>query len=291
MKRETGFTLIELLVVIAVIALLLAIVTPALRKAKRFAQLTICRSNQHQLGLGVIAYTVDWNSKLPPPVARGGRPCVLNRRQSNTAVYPSLGSYLSLAEIFNCPASSFSATSMVNTPGGDFSYHKHIFEASHFQKLFWNFVLATHLKAGVLDGRDRDSPGIYGEKFAPGGTDPDGMIRGYSDGSIGAIDPSELIEEKGRSVLVYNVELQYPLVEQQMYLLLFADAGNAWRSGRSMKPFALEHKSDQDLFRSLGLGVRLMIPGMGLIGFDFGYGFDHPYKGEWKPHFQFGTTF
>ena len=65
-KRETGFTLIELLVVIAVIALLLAIVTPALRKAKRFAQLTICRSNQHQLGLGVIAYTVDWNSKLPP---------------------------------------------------------------------------------------------------------------------------------------------------------------------------------------------------------------------------------
>jgi outer membrane protein insertion porin family len=175
--------------------------------------------------------------------------------------------------------------------GGDFSYHKHIFEASHFQKLLWNFVLATHLKAGVLDGRDRDAPGIYGEKFAPGGTDPDGMIRGYSDASIGAIDPSGLIQEKGRSVLVYNVELQYPLVEQQMYFLLFADAGNAWLSGMRMRPFALEHKSNKDLFRSLGLGVRLMIPGMGLVGFDFGYGFDHPDRGEWKPHFQFGTTF
>lgn len=175
--------------------------------------------------------------------------------------------------------------------GGDFSYHKHVFEASHFQKIFWNFVLATHLKAGVLDGRDRDSPGIYGEKFAPGGTDPDGMIRGYSDGSIGAIDPSGLTEEKGRSVLVYNVELQYPLMEQQMYFLLFADAGNAWPSGMRMRPFALEHKSNKDLFRSLGLGVRLMIPGMGIIGFDFGYGFDYLYQGEWRPHFQFGTTF
>ena len=174
--------------------------------------------------------------------------------------------------------------------GGDFSYHKHVFEASHFQRLFWNFVLVTHLKAGVLDGRDKNSPGIYSEKFSPGGTDPDGMIRGYSDGNVGPTDAFGFAE-RGRSALVYNVELQYPLVEQQMYLLLFADAGNAWRSGRSMKPFALEHKSDQDLFRSLGLGVRLMIPGMGLIGFDFGYGFDHPYKGEWKPHFQFGTTF
>ncbi|MGB2989656.1 MAG: outer membrane protein assembly factor BamA, partial [Candidatus Zixiibacteriota bacterium] len=170
--------------------------------------------------------------------------------------------------------------------GGDFSYHKHIFEASHFKKLLWNFVLATHLKVGVLDGRDREALGIYAERFSPGGTDPDGMIRGYSDGKIGPSDLSGFVL-RGRSMLVYNVELQYPLVEQQMYLLLFADAGNAWRSGRSMKPFALEHKSDQDLFRSLGLGVRLMIPGMGLIGFDFGYGFDHPNKGEWKPHFQF----
>lgn len=116
------------------------------------------------------------------------------------------------------------------------------------------------------------------------------MIRGYSDGSIGPRN-SQGLELRGRSLLVYNLELQYPLVEQQMYLLAFADAGNAWRSGRQMRPFALEHKSDRDLFRSLGLGVRLVIPGMGVIGFDFGYGFDHPDQGEWRPHFQFGTTF
>ena len=173
---------------------------------------------------------------------------------------------------------------------GDFFYHKHIFQASYFFPLLWKFVLATHLKVGVLDGRDKDLPEVYGERFSPGGTDPDGMIRGYSDGSIGPVD-AQGRKLRGRSVLVYNTGLQYPLVEQQMYLLLFADAGNAWLSGRSIRPFAFRHKSDQDLFRSAGPGVRLVIPGMGVIGFDFGYAFDGPEKGEWRPHFQFGTTF
>ena len=168
--------------------------------------------------------------------------------------------------------------------GGDFSYHKHIFQASYYLTTFWKFVLAAHLKVGVLDGRDKDSPETYGERFSPGGTDPDGMIRGYSDASIGPAN-------RGRSVLIYNLELQYPLVEQQMYLLLFSDAGNAWLSGRSIRPFAFRHTSDQALFRSAGLGVRLVIPGMGVIGFDFGHAFDGPEKGEWRPHFQFGTTF
>lgn len=190
-KRETGFTLIELLVVIAVIALLLAIVTPALRKAKRFAQLTICRSNQHQLGLGVIAYTVDWNSKLPPPVARGGRPCVLNRRQSNTAVYPSLGSYLPLAEVFNCPASSFSATSMVSTPGGDFSY-QHLYEnprddfnLNSSYLLLWNYNgFDNNASARRFKGPGNDSDNkllacdafIYSHNLQGGGILPDHWV-------------------------------------------------------------------------------------------------------------------
>jgi outer membrane protein insertion porin family len=168
--------------------------------------------------------------------------------------------------------------------GGDFLYHKHIFEASYFLKTFWKFVLAAHMKVGVLDGRDRDEAEIYSERFSPGGTDPDGTIRGYSDGSIGPVS-------RGRSELVYNLEFQYPLMEQQMYFLTFADAGNAWLSGRSIRPFALRHKSDLNLFRSAGLGARLLVPGVGLIGFDFGYGFDGPNGGEWRPHFQFGTTF
>lgn len=167
--------------------------------------------------------------------------------------------------------------------GGDFDYHKHIFEASYFLTTFWKFVLAAHMKVGVLDGKDRDNAAIYGERFSPGGTYSDGIIRGYADASIGPAN-------HGRSVLVYNLEYQYPLMAQQMYLLLFADAGNAWLSGKEIQPFAFRHTSDRALYRSAGLGARLMVPGVGLIGFDFGYGFDKN-GGEWRPHFQFGTTF
>ena len=174
--------------------------------------------------------------------------------------------------------------------GGNIAYHKHIFETRYYLKTFWKFVLAFHAKVGVLDGRDREAPEVYSERFSPGGTDPDGMIRGYSDGSIGPVN-SEGRLLRGRSVLVYNVVYQFPFVEQQIYGLFFADAGNAWLSGRAIRPFALRHKSDLDLFRSAGVGVRLVVPGMGVIGFDFAYGFDHPEKGEWRPHFQFGTTF
>ncbi len=174
--------------------------------------------------------------------------------------------------------------------GGNMAYHKHIFETRYYLKTFWKFVLAFHARVGVLDGRDREAPEVYSERFSPGGTDPDGMIRGYSDGSIGPVDSQGNLL-RGRSVLIYNIEYQYPLVEQQIYGLFFADAGNAWLSGRAIRPFALRHKSDLDLFRSAGLGVRLVVPGMGVIGFDFAYGFDHPEKGEWRPHFQFGTTF
>ncbi len=174
--------------------------------------------------------------------------------------------------------------------GGNFTYHKHIFENKYYLTTFWKFVLAFHAKVGVLDGRDREAAEVYSERFSPGGTDPDGMIRGYSDGSIGPVD-AEGRTLRGRSVLVYNLEYQFPLVEQQIYGLFFADAGNAWLSGRAIRPFSFRHKSDLDLFKSAGVGVRLMVPGMGMIGFDFAYGFDHPEKGEWRPHFQFGTTF
>ncbi len=174
--------------------------------------------------------------------------------------------------------------------GGNLAYHKHIFEARYYLNTFWKFVLAFHAKVGVLDGRDREVSELYSERFSPGGTYADGMIRGYSDESIGPTDSQGNLL-KGRSVLVYNVEYQFPVVEQQIYGLFFADAGNAWLSGRAIRPFALKHKSNLDLFRSAGVGARMVVPGMGVIGFDFAYGFDHPGKGEWRPHFQFGTTF
>ena len=169
--------------------------------------------------------------------------------------------------------------------GGNWSYHKHIFEFSKYVKTFWKFVLMAKVRAGLIDGYGRNSNIPYSERFAPGGTDPDGMVRGYPDGWIGPRDASgNLI--RGRSMLVYNLEYQFPLVEQQIYALLFADAGNAWMTGRQFSPVSFGR-----LYKSAGFGFRMVVPSLGMIGFDFGYGFDYPGKDKWRPHFQFGRPF
>ena len=168
--------------------------------------------------------------------------------------------------------------------GGDYYYHKHIFEASKYIKTFWSFVLAIRAKTGVVNGYgNREVP--YSERFSPGGTDPDGVVRGYDDGSIGPKDKNGYYL-RGKSIVVYNAEYQFPIVQQQIYGLLFYDMGNAWMSTKDMKPFDFK-----DLYRSAGFGVRLVIPPLGMIGLDLGYGFDKKAGGYWKPHFQMGSTF
>ncbi|MEN6306255.1 MAG: prepilin-type N-terminal cleavage/methylation domain-containing protein [Anaerohalosphaeraceae bacterium] len=114
--KKHGFTLIELLVVIAIIALLMAIITPALRKAKESARLMLCANNQHQTLVGVFSYSSSNDGSLPPhPAERidGSFSVVnyLNYHQGTTAVqnakhqgmYYYLGDYLPSVEVFICP--------------------------------------------------------------------------------------------------------------------------------------------------------------------------------------------
>jgi prepilin-type N-terminal cleavage/methylation domain-containing protein/prepilin-type processing-associated H-X9-DG protein len=65
MKQRRGFTLIELLVVIAIISLLMAILLPALSKARKQSQATVCRSNLRQIGIAANLYAEAWNQFLP----------------------------------------------------------------------------------------------------------------------------------------------------------------------------------------------------------------------------------
>jgi outer membrane protein insertion porin family len=168
--------------------------------------------------------------------------------------------------------------------GGDYDYHKHIFEASKYVKTFWSFVLAMRMKVGVVDGY-KSAKVPYSERFSPGGTDPDGVIRGYNDSSIGPRDENGYYL-RGKSVLVYNAEYQFPVVEQQIYGLFFFDMGNAWLAGKDIAPFDFK-----GLYKSAGFGLRLVLPPLGMIGFDMGYGFDKERGGVWRPHFQIGSTF
>lgn len=172
--------------------------------------------------------------------------------------------------------------------GGDYRYHKHIFDMARYLRVWWNVVLAGKVRIGWVDSPYGYDGIPYGERFAPGGTYQDGVIRGYDDASIGPRN-SRGGYMRGRSEIIYNMELQVPIVNQQIYALLFADAGNAWESGRAVKPFDLDRYDG--LKKSVGAGFRIVIPGLGTIGFDFGYGYNNPSGAEWKPHFQLGTTF
>jgi outer membrane protein insertion porin family len=87
-----------------------------------------------------------------------------------------------------------------------------------------------------------------------------------------------------------TLELRYPVILNEtatIYGLVFSEAGNSWHSADKFNPF--------DIYRSSGAGVRIFLPMLGLIGFDWGYGFDN-LPGTNKPvgskfHFVLGQQF
>lgn len=120
-----GFTLIELLVVISIIALLVAILLPALSKAREQARLAVCMSNQHQLCVGLQVYAADNEGKLPPShvEAKGSsylftwanhinyhansekrqNVSIENTFNNGGAAYYYLKNYLATVQCFMCP--------------------------------------------------------------------------------------------------------------------------------------------------------------------------------------------
>lgn len=91
-------------------------------------------------------------------------------------------------------------------------------------------------------------------------------LRGYENGSIAGAN-----YDHAYSYFKTAVELRYPILFEQattIWVLAFAEAGNAWRDISKYNPF--------DVKRSAGLGVRIMLPMVGLLGIDWGYGFDRP---------------
>ncbi|HDL04042.1 MAG TPA: hypothetical protein ENH25_07905, partial [candidate division Zixibacteria bacterium] len=202
--------------------------------------------------------------------------------------------------------------------GGFWNYDKHIISLSKFIPIIGNVALAGKVTYGVVTSGD-DSTILISERFTPGGTGYTGIVRGYDDGSLTpdttvirfdttkyystadiSGDPDSIMVDtigylstvRGKYMLVGNLELQVPILTNQLYLLGFFDIGNSWLYRKDINL--------DDLYKGVGVGFRLVIPGIGTLGFDFGYALDeqiNPYTGDviqekgWKPHFQIGTTF
>ncbi|MCF7885340.1 MAG: outer membrane protein assembly factor BamA [Candidatus Marinimicrobia bacterium] len=177
--------------------------------------------------------------------------------------------------------------------GGNEAYHKHRVTFKFFSPLFWEFVLMNNMEFGVIEQIGKDGIVPPEERFIMGGA---GMIygvplRGYEDNRVGPLYSSNSYYLMGgKSLFKYSMEFRLSISKQPtIYALTFAEAGNVWQSFANTDPF--------DLKRSAGAGIRFIMPQLGMIGVDFGYGFDNMdprgFGGPegWKTHFIFGRQF
>ena len=178
--------------------------------------------------------------------------------------------------------------------GGYFHYHKELLDIQKYFPLYKQVALVLKARWGFISPTVSSELVPFSEEFQVGGTNGDAIVRGYEEGTAGVRVESlssdttrttpVISYNRSRSMSVYSMELQFPIAPPQIYGLLFADAGRGYASSRGWKPFG-------DLWRSAGLGARMVVPGIGTIGFDFGYGFDDDLVGGWRPHFQIGRGF
>jgi len=170
---------------------------------------------------------------------------------------------------------------------GDEDYIKNVLTVEWYTPTFLGLVFYTQTKLGLIQGLYKDYYINPSEIFYMGGS---GLsfsegLRGYDDGAVGPISTSGQ-PLGGKSMGKFTAELRIPIAPNPtIFGLLFMEGGNVWSS--------FSETNIQDLRRSVGFGVRLFMPMIGIIGVDFGYGFDHfdaqgLRKGQWKTHFQFG---
>jgi len=159
---------------------------------------------------------------------------------------------------------------------GKVDYQKYLAEYRLYFPLFWKLAVMGRGRAGMVDGYSNPNTVPISERFFVGGSGEDG-IRGYPDRSIRGT-------YGGRSMLLTNLELRYG-INSSIYTMLFLDAGNSWLSVKEARA---------QFYKGLGAGVRMEIPMIGILGFDWAYGFDRKLLGlkdHWEFHFQIGTTF
>lgn len=214
----------------------------------------------------------------------------LTRNSLDSPIYPRSGSEVSVSGYITPPYSAFSNKDYTTaTPEEKYKwveYYKINLRGSWMLNIVGDLVLNTRVRFGWM-GSYNKSLGLspFGRYYVGG----DGLstwmldgrevipLRGYENNSISPSDGGSIFDR-------YTFELRHPIIESAnatIYVLGFLEGGNCWSDIKDFQPFKL--------YNSAGLGVRLYMPMFGLIGIDWGYGFDGANGGS-QFHFSIGQS-
>ncbi|MCB0661186.1 MAG: BamA/TamA family outer membrane protein, partial [Saprospiraceae bacterium] len=213
-----------------------------------------------------------------------------SRSTINDPLFPRNGSRISLSGQFTLPYSLFTNENYALKNTQDkfrfLEYHKWKLSAEWYNTIVDKLVLKVEAKIGMIGAYNKDLGISPFERFQLGG---DGLnnqslglnvgtdiisLRGYEIEDLQNNIRPEISSNEAVPTPIYDkftVELRYPISlnpSSTIYVLGFAQGGNAWQSFDDFNPF--------DLYRSVGLGLRVFLPMFGTLGFDYGLGFDKP---------------
>ena len=205
---------------------------------------------------------VDW------PETKSSIRFSLNRNSTDNPFFPTSGS-----------KTSYSFEYAGGPLGGEIEFQEHMLSHSYYQKLPAGFALHLRGFFGLIHGLEGADDVPDWERYRLGGNRRF-PLRGYKDLEVVPSGNPSFIG--GRFFGIFNTEILYPLT-RAVQLLTFLDMGNVWNSF-----------SEADLAylrKGAGFGLRVEVPMMGTIGFDYGYGFDRAGGPAWEPHFTIGNFF
>ncbi len=223
----------------------------------------------------------------------------ISRNSIDNPIFPTTGSNFSVSVLLTPPYSVFrksydNENATVAQRNKLVEYHKWRFDAQWFTPLPYKFVLYAKASFGFMGTYSKKNDVPPFDRYVMGGSELTGYanfntepigLRGYADRSL-----SQIYENHNGGSTIFNrytMELRYPVTTGQaatIYLLAFAEAGKPFNSYKYYNPF--------ELYRSAGAGVKVFLPMLGLLGLDYGWGFDNPTgvkKGNF--HFSIGQAF
>ena len=223
----------------------------------------------------------------------------LGRNSVDQLIFPRRGSNFSLSLKVTPPFSLFDGTEDYSTVSDQekfkfIEYYKWKYKSSWYSAFTDKLVLATKIEMGLLGAYNNNLGVAPFERFYVGGDGLSGMgmvydgrelisLRGYSNNSISP-------QTGGTIYNKYTAEMRYALSlnpSSTIYALGFMEAGNAWDNFDNFNPFGVK--------RSAGFGVRIMLPMIGMMGLDYGWGLDdiagRPDANGGQFHFSIGQQF